>query len=64
MSIAQLKEEVDRLTPEERGQLRAYLALKDQLSDEDFLKGLSEKINDRNSAPWLTLEEFEQKVEG
>jgi hypothetical protein len=64
MSIAELKAEVDRLSPEERTQLRTYLALKDQISETDFLHGLAEKIKDRDPERWLTLEEFEKQVEG
>jgi hypothetical protein len=62
MSIAELKAEVDRLTAEERSQLRACLALKDRISDSDFLHGLAEKINDRNPERWVSIEEFEKRV--
>ena len=63
MSIAELKAEVDRLSVEERLQLRTYLTLKDEIPDEEFMKGLREKINDRNPDRWVTLEEFEKLVE-
>jgi hypothetical protein len=63
MSISELKTEVDRLSPEERHQLRAYLTLKDEISDEKFLKGLSEKMNDRSPERRLDLAEFEKTVE-
>ena len=62
MSFAELKNEVDRLSPEERKQLRSYLALKDGISDQDFLKGLEASINDRTPGRWVTLEEFEKHV--
>jgi hypothetical protein len=63
MSIAELKAEVDRLSSRERHQLRAYLTLKDEISDEEFLKGLADKINDRTPERWLSLEDFEKTVE-
>jgi len=63
MSIAELKAEVDRLSAHERHQLRAYLALKDEIPDDKFMKSLAEKINDRNPERWVTLEEFEKLVE-
>jgi hypothetical protein len=63
MSIAELKAEVDRLSSEERQQLKAYLTLKDEIPNEEFLKGLAEKINDRSPDRWLTIEEFEKAVE-
>ena len=47
MSIAELKAEVDRLSADERMQLRAYLA---------------HKINDRTPGRWLTIEELEARV--
>jgi hypothetical protein len=58
MSIAELKSEMDRLTPEERKQLTAYLVTKNRpLSPEARLK-LTQKIDDNDPAHWLTLEEF------
>jgi len=64
VSISELKAEVDRLSGEERHQLRAYLALKDQIFEPEFLNQLTTKLNDRNPDRWLTLEEFEKRVEG
>ena len=64
MSIAELKAEVDRRSDGERKQLRTYLALKDQVSEADLLRSLTEKINDRRPDGWLSIEEFEKQVEG
>jgi hypothetical protein len=64
MSLAELKSEVDRLSPQERRQLRVYLALKDDISDGALLAQLTEKINDRRPERWLTLEAFEKQVGG
>lgn len=62
MSIAELKTEVDRLTPEERKQLTAYLVMKNRMSDEGFAEKLSRKINDNDPAHWITLEEAEKRL--
>ena len=63
MNFADLKAEIDWLSLEERQQLRAYLTFKDAISDKEFMKGLAEKINDRSSDSWLTIDEFEKAVE-
>jgi hypothetical protein len=62
MSIAELKAEVDRLTPEEREHLAAYLKIRKQMQDKEFVKELSRKIDDKNPANWITLEEAEKRL--
>jgi hypothetical protein len=62
MSIAELKSEVDRLTPEEREELKAYLGMKYRRMDPETRRKLTEKINDKNPAHWLTLEEVEKRL--
>jgi hypothetical protein len=62
MSIAELKAEVDRLTPEEREELRAYLRMKYRPLDPEIRRKLTEKINDNDPAHWLTLEEFGKRL--
>lgn len=64
MSFAELKAEVDRLSAQEREQLRSYLTLKDHIPEADFLLGLAEKINDRTPSRWVTIDQFEKLVEG
>jgi hypothetical protein len=62
MSIAELKSEVDRLTPEEREELRAYLRTKYRPLDPETRRKLTEKISDNDPAHWLTLEEFGKRL--
>ena len=62
MSIAELKTEVDRLTDEEREELRAYLRMKYHPLDPETRRKLTEKINDKNPANWITLEEAEKRL--
>ena len=62
MSIAELKTEVDRLSSEEREELRAYLRMKYRPLDQEARRKLTEKINDKNPARWLTLEEVGKRL--
>jgi hypothetical protein len=62
MSIAELKAEVDRLTPEERKQLASYIVAKNQLSRPEVMEELSRKIDDNDPSHWLTLEEFGKRL--
>jgi hypothetical protein len=62
VSIAELKAEVDRLSPEEREHLAAYLKIRKQMQDKEFVKELSRKIDDKNPANWITLEEAEKRL--
>jgi hypothetical protein len=62
MSISELKAEVDRLTPEERTELKAYLGMKYRPLDPETRRKLTEKINDTNPANWITLEEAEKRL--
>ena len=62
MSISELKTEVDRLTPEERKQLAAYIVKKNRPTNPELLRELSRKIDDNDPAHWLTLEEFGKRL--
>jgi hypothetical protein len=62
MSIAELKTAVDRLTPEEREELRLYLRGNISPLDPETRRKLTEKIDDQDPAHWLTLEELEEKL--
>ena len=60
MSIAELKDEVDRLSPEERRQLGHYIAIKNYVMTDELRKELTAKIDDKNPAHWISLEEAEK----
>jgi len=62
MSIAELKSEVDRLSPEERRQLTAYLVTRDRMLDPEFRQELTRKIDDKSSERWISLEEAEKRL--
>ncbi len=62
MSLAELKSEVDRLSPEERRQLTAYLVTRDRMLDAEFRQELTRKIDDKGSERWMPLEEAEKRL--
>jgi hypothetical protein len=62
MSIAELKSEMDRLSPEERRQLAAYLVTRDRMLDPEFRQELTRKIDNRDPAQWSSLEDAEKRL--
>ena len=62
MSIAELKSEVDRLSPEERQQLRAYLIVKDRMADPAFRREMADKLNDPDPNRWVSFEEAKKQL--
>jgi hypothetical protein len=62
MSIAELKAEVDRLSPEDTKQLMSYIAAKRRLFTPEIIEELSRKIDDKDPSHWLTLEEFGKRL--
>lgn len=55
MSLAELKQEAERLTPAERCHLTAHLVALDRKSDPSFKKRLAEKIDDKTPGRWVVL---------
>jgi hypothetical protein len=62
VSIAELKDELDRLSAEERRQLTAYLVTKDRMLDREFSEQIARKIDDQNPARWVSLDEAEKRL--
>jgi hypothetical protein len=62
MSLAEIKAEVDRMTPKEQDELRLYLRSKIRPMDAETRRRLTEKIDDNDPSHWLTLEEFGKRV--
>jgi len=60
MSIVELKAEIDRLPPEDLQELREYLRPKIRPMSSEMRRLLTQKINDKNPANWVTLEEAEK----
>jgi hypothetical protein len=62
MSVADLKNEMDRLSPEERRHLTAYLFTRDDMLDTDFRTSLTTKIDDKIPENWVSLEDAEKRL--
>jgi hypothetical protein len=62
MSIAELKSEIDRLSPEEIQHLKTYLAVRQDMLDPEFRKRMARKIDDKNPDNWITLEDAEKRL--
>jgi hypothetical protein len=62
MSIAELKSEIDRLSPEELQHIKTYLAIRQDMLDPEFRKKLTRKINDTDPKNWMTLDEADKKL--
>jgi hypothetical protein len=59
MSLAELKQEAERLTPAERRHLTAHLVALDRKSDPGFKQRLAEKIDDKAPGRWVVLASIE-----
>ena len=62
MSIEALKEELAGLNVERRNEIVAYLLSIDDQDNAEYLASLTRKIDDRNPAHWLTVEEMDRRL--
>ncbi len=62
MSIEALKQELANLDDESRHHIMAYLNSIEDQKDAAYRKEMARKIDDKNPAHWLTLEEFEKRL--
>lgn len=61
MSLAQIKEEVGELSSEERGELMAYLGAMQVAHDEEFRADLTSRIDDKDPAHWVELDDLKAR---
>ena len=61
MSFTQLKDQAAQLPFKERRALIAFLVSLQTESDEDFQKTLAAKIDDKNPANWVELDELQKR---
>ncbi|MBK8035626.1 MAG: hypothetical protein IPK22_00605 [Verrucomicrobiaceae bacterium] len=61
MSLAQLKHEAKELSPAEQGELMAFLASIQIASDDDIRADFTRKIDDKNPANWMSLDDLKQR---
>ena len=57
MSFAELKSEVERLSPEQRREVRTYLVVMDRMDDPAFRQEMADKLNDPDPSRWIPFEE-------
>ena len=62
MSLADLKHEMEQLTPAERRHLTAHLVALERRADPKFRAELTRKIDDKTPERWLTVEEAEARL--
>lgn len=58
-----IKQEISVLTGPELDEVTAYLFHIRHRADPDYLKVVEERLNDRNPANWLTLDQFEEQLQ-
>jgi hypothetical protein len=61
MSLAELKAEVEKLSPEERLKLAALLADLDEQSEDEFRAGADRRMTAMDNGRKITAEEFERR---
>lgn len=62
VSLTELKQEAERLSPAERRHLAAHLVALERRSDPDFKKRLAKKIDDQTPGQWVVLEDAEKRL--
>lgn len=62
MSLVELKNEMEHLTPTERRHLTAHLVALERRTDPEFRRELTRKIDDKTPGRWLTVEEAESRL--
>lgn len=62
MGISELKEEVNRLSLDERRQLAAYLVGLRHKELQEYRESLANKIDDESPSKWVSFEEFDKRV--
>ena len=63
MSVEQIKHGIASLSPVEQGEVSAFLFHLRHAADADYQARVEARLGDRNSAHWLTPEEFERELD-
>lgn len=63
MSIEELQESVSKLNRKERHHLAAFLVAIDDQEDKEYQLKLAQKIDDRDPANWVTLDELDRRLD-
>lgn len=63
MSVEEIKNSLATLSSAERDQISAYLLHLRNSADPEYRTELTARLNDKNPAHWLSLKEFEWRLE-
>jgi len=63
MSIEELQAEAEKLLPDERRRLAAYLVKLRHQERDGYRKRMAAKIDDKDPANWASLEDFDRRSE-
>jgi hypothetical protein len=61
MSLAQLKDQAKHLDLREQRELIAFLISRQTEQDEDFKRGLAQKIGDTDPSHWVELDDLQKR---
>jgi hypothetical protein len=62
MSIEAIKQELANMDDASRRQIIAFLFAMDDRRDPEYRAEITRKIDDKNPANWLTLEQFDKRL--
>ena len=62
MSIAALKTEIASLPVEERRELIGYIVSLNRKNNDEFMRKLAEKMDDKSPERWVTIDEAERRL--
>ncbi|HEV7401793.1 MAG TPA: hypothetical protein VGO11_02660 [Chthoniobacteraceae bacterium] len=63
MSVEEIKQRIVSLSSEEQSELSAFLFHLRHRSDPERLRVAEERLADRDPSHWLTIEEFERRLD-
>ena len=63
MSVEEIKQGIASLSPDEQGELAAFLFHLRHAADRAYQEQVESRLSDGNPAHWLTPEEFERQLD-
>lgn len=63
MSVEEIKHSIATLSPDEQGEVCAFLFHLRHASDPEYQERVSSRLADRGMANWVTPEEFERRLD-
>ena len=62
MNFEALKQELAKLSEKDRGKIMAFLVALDERDDAEYRAEITRRIDDKDPAHWMTLEELERRL--